>query len=96
MKNVLLALATVCLLLPSEATASVSPQPGAFNGCPTEGKGNPTHATLNRLKNRSAQFVGACQMTVAALNALPTAPSAKVNELQSHMVVIEGFLVAIK
>lgn len=96
MKKPAFILVALSLLLPISASASVSPQPGAFNGCPAAGRGNPEHAALNRLKNRSTQFPGARQMTSAQINALPTSPDSKVNELQSHMVFVEGFLVSIR
>ena len=95
MKKPLFVLMVFSLLLPIGVSASVSPQPGAFNNCRTSGS-KPEKATLNRLKNRSAQFVDARQMTAAEVNALPTSPNSKVNELQSHMIFVEGFLVAIK
>ena len=95
MKKPLFVLVILPLLLPIGASASVSPQSGAFNGCPVSGSSS-EKATLNRLKNRSDQFVGARRMTSAEINALPTSPNSKVNEWQSHMVIVQGFLIAIK
>ena len=95
MKKPLFVLVILSLLLPLGASAAVSPQPGDFNGCPASGNSS-ENAALNRLKNRSTQFVGARRMTAAEINALPTSPTSKVTEWQSHMVFVEGFLVAIK
>ncbi len=91
-------LSFVCtmLLFPfTSAIASTTPPQGDFNGCPPQGN-SLQNTTLNRLKNRSNQFIGASRTTVAEINTLPISPPSKINNLQNQMVFIEGFLVAIR
>jgi hypothetical protein len=94
--QILSTLVGIATLLPfTAAIASKTPQQGDFNGCPPQGN-TIKNTRLNQLKNRSTQFIGASQTTVAAINVLPTSPSSRINDLQSQMVFVEGYLVEIK
>lgn len=112
MRTILVSLLALSFLLVhmGPATAAVTPQPGSFQGCPAEGRGQGGDPDLNRLKNRAEPVHTAQSMTVAQINALPlplealrgkraTWPASTRQEifpLEQKGVVVEAFLIGVK